>query len=411
MTPRSRRPILPLGLLLGALLSLLVTVDVSTPPTAVTISQAPCAVLRSGEHQAGKCLGVFDPTALPVPTAALTSTPSPSPTPNAPASATATGRAKPTLTATQARTSPPTSPPSPGCIGPQLTSQSQVQPNASYCGGQATSRIVLADGDTWVGGEVTGVATGRQEGAVNCASNCTLVNMNVHDNPTAFAGIYMASGVQTNVSIIGGRVTGSGSLGIGGGDADGLTIHDVEIDHNGATADCGFEGGGFKGGATHHLHFFNNYVHDNNCMGVWLDINSANNEIDHNRVINNGDGGIFYEISQDASIHNNDVEGNGARACSWLWGAGIGIASSFNIQIYGNTLRGNCNGITGTQQNRPDSTPPAHLLENLSINGNSVAAPGKTGVAADNGADLTTRNIVFANNSYSGGAVLCGFAC
>ncbi|MEO6858663.1 MAG: right-handed parallel beta-helix repeat-containing protein [Solirubrobacteraceae bacterium] len=288
-----------------------------------------------------------------------------------------------------------------------------MQPNASYCRGHATSRIVLADGDTWTNGEVSGVSTGQQEGAVQCGKTCTLINMNIHDNPNAFAGIYAPNGSETAgpMTISGGRVTGTGSLGIGGGGNPHLIISGVEIDHNGASANCGDEGGGFKG-VNHGARITDNYVHDNGCVGIWFDINSANNEIDHNRVDNNALGGIFYEISQDASIHDNEVSGNGhGVGCGWLWNAGIGVASSFNIQIYGNALNGNCNGIAGTQQDRNDSTPPDHLLGNLSIHSNRVAGPGKTGVVADNGADLTTRNIVFANNTYSGGADPCGFTC
>jgi parallel beta-helix repeat protein len=190
-----------------------------------------------------------------------------------------------------------------------------------------------------------------------------------------------------------------------------VTISGVEIDHNGASANCGFEGGGFKSTSSG-SRFTGNYVHDNNCLGVWYDINAANNEIDDNRVDNNALGGIFYEISQNASIHDNQVNGNGhGSGCQWLWNAGIGIASSFNVRVYRNSLSGNCNGIAGTQQSRTDSTPPAHLLENLSIHDNTIAGRGRTGVIADNGVDLTTRNIVFANNSHSGGAILCGFAC
>ncbi|MFI5313137.1 MAG: right-handed parallel beta-helix repeat-containing protein [Candidatus Dormibacteria bacterium] len=306
---------------------------------------------------------------------------------------------------------PSPTPPPQGCSGPALTSQSQVQTNTSYCGGRSTSRIVLANGDTWTAGEVTGATSGSQQGAVQCGNPCTLVNMSIHDNPGAFAGIYMSAG---RVTIIGGRVSNNGSLGIGGSRADPLTISGVEIDHNGASATCGYEGGGFKG-VNHNLHFFDNYVHDNNCPGVWLDINAANVQIDHNRIINNAHEGIFYEISQDASIHDNDVEGNGFRTngngCAWLWGGGITIASSFNVQVYGNTVRGNCNGITGTQQNRFDSSPPAHLLLNLSVHGNSVTGAGKSGTVADTGADLTTRNILFAGNSFGGGAVFCGLVC
>jgi len=185
----------------------------------------------------------------------------------------------------------------------------------------------------------------------------------------------------------------------------------VEIDHNGAAGDCGNEAGGFKG-VNAHMIFRNSYVHDNSCIGIWEDINAANNEIAFNRVVNNTHEGIFYEISQDASIHDNEVSGNGhGPGCGWLWNAGIGIASSFNIQVYGNTLSGNCNGIAGTQQNRTDSAPPAHLLANISVHDNRISSSGKTGAVADNGADLTTRNIVFANNSFGAGASLCGLSC
>lgn len=317
----------------------------------------------------------------------------------------------PTPKPTPTPTPRPAPPPPPGCTGPALTSQSQVRSNTSYCGGHATSRIVLADGDTWTNGDVSGVSTGQQQGAVQCGDPCRLVNMNIHDNPGAFAGIYMpGNGNAGPVTVTGGRVVNNGSLGIGGSGVDQLTISGVEIGNNGASANCGFEGGGFKG-VNSGARITNNYVHDNNCMGIWFDINASNNEIDHNRVANNADGGIFYEISQNAIIHDNTVTGNGAAACGWLWGAGIGIASSFNIQVYGNTVSGNCNGIAGTQQDRNDSTPPDHLLANLSIHNNRIAGPGLTGAAADNGAHLATRNIVFANNTFSGGAHLCALTC
>ena len=69
--------------------------------------------------------------------------------------------------------------------------------------------------------------------------------------------------------------------------------------------------------------------------------------------------GIFYEISQDATIRNNALYRNGFAASGWYWDGGITVASSSNVEVYGNRLSGNYNGITGTQQDRPDSTPPA----------------------------------------------------
>ncbi len=317
---------------------------------------------------------------------------------------------------------PPSSPPNPvpGCIGAPLTSQSQVQPNTSYCGGHATSRIVLADNDTWTSGEVSGAVAGQQQGAVECGNPCHLYNMNIHDNPRAFAGIYSGGPAYESGPMVvsGGRVSGSGSLGIGGGVTNHLTISGVEIDHNGAAATCGFEGGGFKG-VNQGSRFTGNYVHDNNCVGVWYDISADNNEIDHNRVDNNSDGGIFYEISFNASIHDNEASGNGAGACAWLWGAGIGIASSGGVQIYNNTLTNNCNAIAETQQSRgasgitggliPVGTP--YLLENVSVTGNRVSGNGRTGAVQDNGSVLSTRNLTWSGNAFSNGLSFCGLSC
>ena len=275
------------------------------------------------------------------------------------------------------------------------------------------SQIWLAAGDTWNGGEVSGASTAQQQGAVECAAACTLVNMWVHDNPGAFAGIYVHA--TTGVSVSGGEVARNGSLGIGGAGAINMLVSGVQIDHNGASASCGFEGGGFKG-VNPGLRFTNNYVHDNNCPGVWLDIDASNVEIDHNRIDHNFGEGIFYEISHDAVIHDNEVSGNGfgtsGGGCPWLWGAGIGIASSYNVQVYGNTLNGNCNGIGGTQQNRgTDSSGHPRVLQNVSVHNNTINGGGRSGAAADNGANLTTRNIVFVNNSYGGGDVFCGVTC
>jgi len=47
----------------------------------------------------------------------------------------------------------------------------------------------------------------------------------------------------------------------------------------------------------------------------------------------------------------------------------------------------------------------------VTVDGNSVNGPGVLGVAEDNGADLTARNIVFSGNTFAGGQVFCRLAC
>ena len=79
------------------------------------------------------------------------------------------------------------------------------------------------------------------------------------------------------------------------------------------------------------------------------------------------------------------------------------MASSSNVQIYRNRLSGNFNGITGTQQDRPDSTPPAHVLDGIHVHHNRICATARgqhpTGVAAGNGAHLARRDITFGRNT------------
>jgi hypothetical protein len=79
------------------------------------------------------------------------------------------------------------------------------------------------------------------------------------------------------------------------------------------------------------------------------------------------------------------------------------VAASFNVEIYGNRLSGNYNGITGVQQDRPDSTPSAHLLDSLLVHDNLICATGggghPTGVVPDNGANLAARDITFTRNT------------
>ena len=112
--------------------------------------------------------------------------------------------------------------------------------------------------------------------------------------------------------------------------------------------------------------------------------------------------GLGYRLNWDY-IRDNLVYGNGHRGNGWYWAGGITVAASSNVEIYGNRLSGNFNGITGTQQDRPDSTPPTHLLDHLQVHDNLICATGAggraIGVAAGNGADLASRDITFSRNA------------
>lgn len=252
-------------------------------------------------------------------------------------------------------------------------------------------------------------ASDRQGAAIQPESHASgwLVR-NVSAVHNGWAGLLVADGMR----ILGGHYNDNDQLGIGGNAATGIVLDG--LDGNPSTFDgpelarnhtlhasCDFEGGGMKWDVGQ-VTIRNAYIHDNDCKGLWGDINAHNALIEHNLVVNNLAEGIFYEISRDGVIRDNQVHGNGRRSAGWYWDGGITVASSSNVEVYGNRLSGNFNGITGTQQDRPDSTPPTHLLDGLHVHDNVICATGggghPTGVAADNGADLGARDIVFTKN-------------
>jgi parallel beta-helix repeat protein len=252
-------------------------------------------------------------------------------------------------------------------------------------------------------------ASPRQGAAIHPeprASGWVVRNMSALHN--AWAGLLVADDMR----ILGGHYNDNDQLGIGGNAATGIVLDGLDDDpatldgpelarNHTLHASCGFEAGGMKWDVGQ-VTVRNAHVHDNDCRGLWADINAHNALIEHNLVEGNRAEGIYYEISQNGVIRNNRVYRNGFGAPGWYWGGGIMVASSFNVEVYGNRLSGNYNGITGIQQDRPDSTPPAHLLTSFHVHDNLICATGgggrPTGVAADNGADLAARDIRFTDN-------------
>jgi Right handed beta helix region len=251
---------------------------------------------------------------------------------------------------------------------------------------------------------------GRQGAAIQPQSRASgWVVRNVSALHNGWAGLLVADGMK----ILGGHYNDNDQLGIGGNEATGILVDGLDGDPNTIDgpelarnhtlhASCLWEAGGMKWDVGQ-VTIRNAYVHDNDCKGLWADINAHDALIEHNLVEHNRAEGIFYEISQDAVIRNNQVYRNGYVADGWYWDAGITVHASFNVEVYGNRLSGNYNGITGVQQDRPDSTPPEHLVDNLHVYDNMICATGAgghpTGVVADNGANLTARDISFTRNT------------
>jgi parallel beta-helix repeat protein len=253
-------------------------------------------------------------------------------------------------------------------------------------------------------------ASGRQGAAIQPETHASgWVVRNVSALHNGWAGLLGADGMR----ILGGHYNDNDQLGIGGNAATGILLDGLDGDSNtfdgpelarnhSLHAACNWEAGGMKWDVGQ-VTIRNAHVHDNDCRGLWADINARNALIEHNLVEDNFAEGIYYEISRDAVIRDNRVYGNGLRGAGWYWDGGITVASSSNVEVYGNRLSGNYNGITGTQQDRPDSTPPAHLLDGLNVHDNLICATAggehPTGVVADNGANLAGRDISFTRNT------------
>lgn len=227
----------------------------------------------------------------------------------------------------------------------------------------------------------------------------------------------------------------NGTVNIGGvGRA--VLVDGVESSYgnNGCVNNPGFESGGSKFVRTDSLVVRNSFFHHNCGVGLWLDIENINYVLENNRVEDNVREGICIEVSFGGVIRNNSVSRNGwptdpYRPNGWLWDAGIGIHASPDVEVYGNTLTENFQGIVAIQQPRNVSTgdpyapPGGFLVQNLYVHDNIIyqrvsgGANGGDGSVGSGGATdagdnafFTSRNNRWVRNTYYTGTNARPFA-
>lgn len=250
----------------------------------------------------------------------------------------------------------------------------------------------------------------EQVGAIHChvdtrprlglADGWTLQWLEVKDN--------WSTGIRAcnNMMVRENSIHHNGQLGIGGSWAHAVVVEGNEIWANKTRpeVDPNWEAGGAKFALTNGLVVLNNYVHDNQATGLWTDIEAWNTNYEGNVVVNNAGAGIQHEISHAARIVSNTVVGNGWSYHEWLWGAGIVVAASDNVEVTGNLVRGNANGIAGIQQNRVNRSSVPYLLTDLWVHDNTIDASGGSGVVQDdNDRGVWSRNR-FERNTYRNGS-------
>ncbi len=258
-----------------------------------------------------------------------------------------------------------------------------------------------AKGVQIIGLEIRDYEPGDWRGAVTGLGGDWLVeDCNIHHNRTA--GIWLENGdpvVRNNY------LHHNDRSGLSVRYTNGGLIEGNEIAHNNYRDlwEWGIEAGGGKMWSNNGLILRGNWSHNNHGPGLWTDHDNINIIYEDNLIEDNHANGIFHEISYGAIIRNNVIRRNGFDHAAWMWGGGIMIASSQDVEIYGNTLEDNHNGIAMTRQNRGYGEYGEWTLEDNFVHDNTVINSGNTGAAADYGGDtIYYSNIRFEDNTYTG---------
>jgi hypothetical protein len=264
--------------------------------------------------------------------------------------------------------------------------------------------------------EITGATAGA---GVWASSYALVIANNIHNNAEeGYKVVYDGTAAQPAV---------------------GTLFDSNEIAHNNpahAYWDSGEQGGG-KAWNTQHLTFWYNYAHDNGGPSFWTDFNNIYTIYWFNKSRNDTNG-IEHEISFNASIIGNDLQGMGSQSyhstCprSYFSCAGVAIENSGgstgnhagSIEIAYNTIKPGRYGraIAFREQNRgtcgcPYAADP-YWVRNVWVHHNTVdATNGLTnepsiGGVVDTGNQqmFYSRNIKFDYNDYTGFGTMHFFA-
>ena len=231
---------------------------------------------------------------------------------------------------------------------------------------------------------------------------------NVSALRNGWAGLLAADGMK----ILGGHYNDNDQLGIGGNEATGILLDGLDDDP--ATLDgpelarnhtlhesCEWEAGGMKWDVGQ-VTVRNAYVHDNDCRGLWADINARGALIEHNLVEDNWAEGIFYEISQDAVIRNNRIYRNGAGRRLVLGRRHHGGLQLQRRGLQQPALRQpqrDHRHPAGPARLHPAGPPAGRLPRPRQSDLRHRRRCHPTGVVADNGANLAVRDISFTGNT------------
>ena len=250
---------------------------------------------------------------------------------------------------------------------------------------------VVVDGLT-----VQRVKNGAHIGAVHATSISRFAFKNglVRDSATVCIVLGGGSGFQ----ILNSEFTGCGQEGYFLNNVTDSVFSGNRIHHNNMQRAFSGEDGGGKTMASSRITFDRNEVAFNRGPGIWFDNGVVDVAATNNRVHDNEDDGIFFEISDGARIAGNAVWNNGFANPRWAYGAGITISSSNNAEVDNNTVAWNARGISVISQARGAQPHRGiHVYRNTVI---SSAGDKVAGWYDDHGGTL--YNAANGNSGWSG---------
>ena len=168
--------------------------------------------------------------------------------------------------------------------------------------------------------------------------------------------------------------------------------------------------GGTKFVYTWGLTLRGNSSHHNGGPGLWTDIGNIYTLYENNTVEDNERGGIFHELSYDATIRYNVARRNGVNRPwpFWTTGAGIEMIDSINVEIHDNLLEDNWQGITALDDHRGNGPYGPYVVRNLYVHDNTIISrsteggSGRTGIIDMDGyTAYAVGNNRFVNNRYT----------
>ena len=281
----------------------------------------------------------------------------------------------------------------------------------------AGAQLELSRTRTAIGGAASGVtvrglviekfASEAQLGAVRFSGD----DWRVEDNEIRFNHAAGVAAFGDRPRILGNNVHHNGQLGVKSDRITGALVEGNELAFNNTdgfwTVD--WEAGGFKATRSSVV-VRDNFVHDNNALGVWFDIDAHDVTIEGNRIADNAADGIRLELSFDAKVLGNEVTGNGHGlgtgrdgGTSLFYGGGINSNSSVNVEIARNTVTGNLNGIGLVRTNREQGGPRVRDLRGNVVHDNVITMRrGQTGLVENVGdpSYFTGKGNRFTGNSY-----------